>query len=468
MQKQLFPHNPILIIDDEEDVLQSYKMILRFNGINNIVLCSDSRQVLELMSATEYSLAILDLCMPHVSGRDLLLILREKNPDVPVIVVTASNDVSTAVECMKQGAKDYMVKPVEESRLISGLRNILEKSDLQDQIASLKQIILNPSVKNPEAFSHIVTISPKMNVIFNFIEAVAFTTNPIFITGESGTGKELIAQAIHKASGRTGKFVPVNGGGLDSAFFSDTLFGHRKGAFSGAETERRGLVEEAENGTLFLDEIGSMDKTSQTKLLRFLDEKEYYMLGDNVRKTARTSVIAATNEDVQALMKDGLFRNDLFYRLQMNHIHIPPLRDRREDIPVLIGHFLNSISEAFGKPRQSFHPELLRLLDCYDFPGNVRELMAFISEMVARNQSGVIEINHAKDYLSKRTGKNFDTVLAESSNSFQVPYTGVFPKLREVNDFLICEAIKTSNGNLYKAADKLGVAQSTLWRRTKK
>jgi DNA-binding NtrC family response regulator len=468
MRNKSFPSNPILIVDDEEDVLQSYKMTLRFNGINNFVLCSDSRRVMDQIATSRHSVVILDLSMPHVSGRDLLSSLREKYPAIPIIVVTASNDVATAVECMKQGAKDYMVKPVEESRLISGLRNILEKNELQDEIAALKQVILNPSIKNPGAFSHIITMSHEMYSIFGFIEAVASTTNPVLVTGESGTGKELIARALHNVSGRNGKFVPVNVGGLDDAFFSDTLFGHRKGAFSGAEADRRGLVEEAENGTLFLDEIGSMDKTSQTKLLRFLDEKEYYTLGDNVRKTARTSVIAATNEDLQAKMKDSLFRNDLFYRLQMNHIHIPPLRARREDIPALIDHFLDTISIANGKPKQSFPPELPRLLDRYDFPGNVRELKALISEMAARSRSGVLDSNHAREYLSKRTGKSFDTELSEAPNRFSVPYTGDFPKLREVEDFLVCEAIKTSDGNLYKAADKLGVAQSTLWRRTKK
>jgi two-component system, NtrC family, response regulator HydG len=468
MSQKNYPQFPVLIIDDEEDVLQSYKMTLRFSGINNFVLCSDSRQVLELLANSRHSVIILDLAMPHIPGRDLLNPIHEKHPEVPIIVVTASNNVVTAVECIKQGALDYMVKPVDGNRLVSGLRNAIEINELRDENSALKKTLLSPPVKNAEAFSSIVTTSDRMYSIFSYIEAVATTSKPILITGESGTGKELFARAIHQVSGRRGKFVPVNVGGLDDTVFSDTLFGHYKGAFTGADRERRGLVEEASGGTLFLDEIGSLDKPSQIKLLRLLQENEFYPLGADMYKTANASVVAATNENLQARIKEGHFRNDLYYRLATHLIQIPPLRERREDVPALIDHFLEQISTASHKVRPAIPPDLLNIFNYYNFPGNVRELNAIISDMAARCRSSVLDINHGKEYISRQTGKKIDELPSELQNQYIIPFNGEFPKLREVEDFLISEAIKKAEGNQYHAADLLGIAQSTLWRRSKK
>jgi DNA-binding NtrC family response regulator len=306
-----------------------------------------------------------------------------------------------------------------------------------------------------------------MHAIFSYIEAISESTKPVLITGESGTGKELFARAIHKASGREGKFVPVNVGGLDDTVFSDTLFGHRKGAFTGADAERRGLIEEAANGTIFLDEIGSLEKSSQIKLLRLLQENEYYPLGSDTCKTARAAVVAATNEDLKVGMKAGLFRNDLYFRLLTHHIHIPALRDRRGDIPALIDHFLEQ-AKSSGKNKPSIPPELPQLLDHYDFPGNIRELGALIFDMAARCTSGTLDINHARDYIARQTGASADALLIDTCNQFAIPYYGEFPKLRVVEDYLISEAMTRAEGNQYRAAEMLGVAQSTLWRRVQK
>jgi DNA-binding NtrC family response regulator len=468
MAQKSFPQFPVLIVDDEEDVLQSYRMTLRLSGINNFVLCSDSRRVMDLLASSQHCVVILDLAMPHVSGRELLNSVREKHPEIPIIVVTASNNVATAVECMKLGALDYMVKPVEDSRLVSGLKIAIELNELRDENAALKQRLLVQPIKTGEVFSSIITTSDSLYSIFSYIEAIASSTKPVLITGESGTGKELFARAIHTVSGRAGKFVPVNVAGLDDTVFSDTLFGHRKGAFTGADAERRGLVEEASGGTLFLDEIGSLDGASQIKLLRLLQEHEYYPLGSDLQKTARISVVAATNEDLQKKMKEGLFRNDLYFRLLTHHIHIPPLRKRREDIPALIDHFLEQASHASGKPKPAVTPDLLGLFEHYDFPGNVRELGALIYDLVTRNTTSTLDIDQAREYISLETGKSLEEVSVGDQKCCMIPYRGEFPKLREVEDFLICEAIKTSAGNQCRAAELLGVAQSTLWRRLKK
>jgi two-component system response regulator HydG len=468
MQQNLFPRLPVLLIDDEEDVLQSYKMTLRFRGINNIILCSDGREVLGLLAKTRFSAIVLDLSMPHVTGLELLKPIRERYPEIAVIVITASNSVATAVDCMKNGALDYMVKPVEDSRLITGLRNAIELCELRTENSALRQSTLAQQIRDLDTFAPIVTTSSSIYAIFSYIEAIAESSKPVLITGESGTGKELFAHAIHRASGREGKFVPVNVGGLDDTVFSDTLFGHRKGAFTGADGDRRGLVEEAAGGTLFLDEIGSLEKSSQIKLLRLLQENEYYQLGSDSCKIAHAAVIAATNEDLKSGMKNGIFRNDLYFRLLTHHIHIPPLRDRREDIPALIDHFLEQASKSSGKSKPSIPPGLLQLLDHYDFPGNVRELGALIFDMAARSTSGTLDINHARDYIAMQTGKSADSLSIDLNNQFVIPYYGDFPKLRVVEDYLIGEAMAKAEGNQYRAAELLGVAQSTLWRRVQK
>jgi DNA-binding NtrC family response regulator len=406
--------------------------------------------------------------MPHLSGQELIRLIKDKFPEIPVIVVTAMNKVSAAVECMKLGAFDYMVKPVDDNRLLSGLKNAIELGELHNENSSLKQKMLAQQPGHADAFSRIVTVSDSMRAIFGYIEAIASSCKPVLITGESGTGKELFARAVHQVSGRSGKFVPVNVGGLDDAVFSDTLFGHRKGAFTGANTDRRGLIEEACDGTLFLDEIGSLEKSSQIKLLRLLQENEYYPLGSDICKTSHVAIVAATNEDLQARMKDGIFRNDLFYRLLTHHIQIPPLRERREDIPALFEHFIAGTAVALGKPRPEIAPELIHLLDQYGFPGNVRELQALVFDAMSRCQSSGLDSAYFRDYIAGQTGKNIAEIRTEPRNQITIPYHGEFPKLREVEEFLVAEALKKAEGSQYAAAELLGVAQSTVWRRFKK
>jgi DNA-binding NtrC family response regulator len=463
-----YPILPVLMVDDEIDVLQSYKMTLQFNGISNSVLCLDSTKVMDLLAHTEYSAIILDLNMPRLSGKDLMPMIHERYPETPVIVVTASNSVATAVECMQLGARDYMVKPVEDNRFIASVRNAIELVDLQNENSLLRQTMLSRHVKNPDAFSEIVTVCDSMRAIFSYIEAISGSVKPVLITGESGTGKELFARAVHAVSGRKGKFIAVNVSGLDDTVISDTLFGHRRGAFTGADGDRHGLVEGASGGTLFLDEIGSLEKSSQIKLLRLLQENEYYPLGSDVSKNSHTVVVAATNEDLRKRMKEGLFRNDLYFRLITHHIHIPPLRERREDVPALFDHFLEKISASLNKIKPRYSPDVINLIDRYNFPGNVRELEAMIADSVTRCQSSDLDVMHFKEYIAKQTGQRAEDVTIEASGQFLVPFHGDFPKLHEVEEFLILESMRKANGNQYAAAELLGVAQSTLWRRFKK
>jgi DNA-binding NtrC family response regulator len=250
---------------------------------------------------------LLDLSMPHISGGELLSLVNKDFPEVPIIIITGSNDVETAVACMKSGAFDYMVKPVEKSRLISGVKRAIEIRELQRENRLLRARVLLGEMEHPEAFSEIITDSEAMRSIFQYIEAISNTSQPVLITGETGVGKELVARAIHRLSNRKGDFVPVNVAGLDDNIFADTLFGHKKGAFTGADQPRSGMIEQASGGTLFLDEIGDLSPASQVKLLRLLQDGEFFPLGSDIVKHSDARVVVATNQNLQAFRNQGGF-----------------------------------------------------------------------------------------------------------------------------------------------------------------
>ncbi len=464
-----YPKDPLLIVDDEQDVLESYRLNLATSKINNIVLCNDSRKVMVLLGQGQFSAVILDLFMPYMTGQELLRSIKEQYPDLPMIVITGSNKVTTAVECMKLGAFDYMVKPVEESRLVIGVKNALHLRELQQENTRLGSKMLEEGLTSPTAFCDIITMDPAMNAIFRYIEAFAVSPRPVLITGESGVGKELFARAVHEASGRKGAFVAINAGGLDDTVFSDTLFGHRKGAFTGADTTRTGLIETASGGTLFLDEIGTLEQASQIKLLRLLQEGDYYQLGSDIIKTSNAVVVAATNEDLQNLMNTGKFRKDLFFRLKTHHIHIPPLRQHKDDISLLLDYFVEEAAGKLGKARPKVPLDLPMVLAGYDFPGNVRELENLAFDAVSRCSGDILDCGFFKNYLRMQgpaPGAPAVPIVKEVHSEL-LPPGKEFPTLREVEELIITEAMKRSNGNMTLAAQLLGVAQSTLSRRFK-
>lgn len=253
---------PVLLVDDEPQLLHSASILLRSSGIKHVVTMEDSRKVLPLLSNREVGVLVLDLTMPGLSGQELLARVRSDYPDVPVIIMTATDDLETAVKCMQLGALDFLVKPVEKNRLISSVSRAMEIRALREEVLSLKQRLLNDDLQHDDAFAEIITQSKAMRAIFQYVEAIAPSHQPVLVTGETGTGKELIARAVHSLSARTGQFIAVNIAGLDDVVFSDTLFGHKKGAFTGAEQVREGLIAEASEGTLFLDEIGDLNEVS--------------------------------------------------------------------------------------------------------------------------------------------------------------------------------------------------------------
>ena len=463
-----YPHLPILMVDDELQALNSFEYVLRSANMNNIIRCQDSRDVMGIFSAQEIEAMMLDLSMPHVTGEELLSMVKKDFPEVPVIVITGSNDVETAVSCMKTGAFDYMVKPVEKSRLISGVKRAIELRELQRENEMLRAHVLSDRLEHPEAFSEMITNSQMLRSIFQYIEAISSSPQPVLVTGETGVGKELVAKAIHRLSHRKGAFVPVNVAGLDDNVFADTLFGHRKGAFTGADQARGGLVEQASGGTLFLDEIGDLSPASQVKLLRLLQDGEFFPLGSDVGKRSDARVLVATNQDLQALQESGKFRKDLYYRLCAHRIHIPPLRERREDLPILVDHFLEKASETLGKKKPTPPTELFTLLSTYHFPGNIRELQAMILDSVSSHKSGKLSMDAFKSYIRQRK-PSFDVdskELLEGENVL-VSFSERLPTLKQIEQLIISEAMRRANGNQAIAATLLGITRQALNKRLK-
>lgn len=472
MELRTFPADPILFVDDEQHFLLSIELTMSSQGINHIETCSDSRQVMELMAQKKYSLVVLDINMPHISGTELLPQIVQRHPGTNVIVITAVNDVESAVQCMKEGAFDYVVKPVDDTRIVGVVKRGLEFAEMRNENEMLKVSLLREKLDHPEAFKEIITHSKSMTSLFRYMEAIAKTNLPVMITGETGTGKELFAKAIHTISGRTGDLIPVNVAGVDDHLFTDTLFGHKKGAFTGADTERKGLIEKADQGTLFLDEIGDLSLESQVKLLRLLQDGQYYPLGSDITKLSNARIIVATHRDIESMQAGNAFRQDLYYRLKAHHIPIPPLRDRKPDIPYLADHFITRAADTLGKKRPTVPKELYPLLTNYSFPGNVRELEGVIFDAVSLHSRGVLSLESIRKRVSPgHPGKKVKTMVETNESGVEpLSVPEQFPTMEEAEEFLIAEALKRAEGNQTIAADLLGLSRRALnnrLRRTK-
>jgi len=456
-----------MLVDDEEQFLLSASFTLSTDGIDNVITCQDSRKVMQFLSEWDFSVVALDMNMPYMSGLDLLPKIAHDYPDIPVVIITGVDDIETAVNCMKSGAKDYMVKPVDDSRLITTIRHLIEVREIQSENALLKQYILSDNLKHPEIFADIVTKSKVMHSVFKYIEAISRTSMPVLITGETGVGKELIARAIHDLSGRKGGFTPVNVAGVDDTLFSDTLFGHKRGAFTGADYDRKGLIEQASGGTLFLDEIGDLSLESQVKLLRLIQEGKYYPIGLDTPRISNARIIVATNRDISAMQEKNEFRKDLYYRLRTHHIHIPPLRDRKEDIEILTEHFLAKSSKELDKKKPTVPKELFTLLGTYHFPGNIRELEGMVFDAVSQHESGILSMESFKEKLGYESSHAMPQVKEKlwqeaEDEDRKIIFTDPLPTLKESEKMLIAEALKRSKDNRTIAAQLLGLSRRAL------
>ena len=458
------PHFAVLLVDDEPAWLRSVSLTLARAGISNILTCSDSREVPAILDRGEVKLVLLDLTMPHLTGEGLLTLIAERHPEILTVVVSGMNQIETAVRCMKLGAFEYFVKTVEEDRLVTGVLRAIRMLELEGENRAISDRILSGELRHPEAFVDIVTADRTMLGIFGYIEAVAKSRQPLLISGESGVGKELVARAVHSLSGDCGPLVAVNVAGLDDTVFADTLFGHVRGAYTGAEQARRGMIEEATDGTLFLDEIGDLSIASQVKLLRLLQEGEYFPLGSDRPKRLKARIIVATHQDLRAKEEAGSFRRDLYYRLRTHQVLLPPLRERVGDIPLLLDFFLGEAARALDKRKPTPPKELAQLLATYGFPGNIRELRSMVYDAVSVHRERILSLDTFKKTIGSPAARGAAAVPPDRNL-----FAGVerLPSFSEAAELLVGEAMARSGGNQTIAARLLGISQPALSKRLK-
>jgi DNA-binding NtrC family response regulator len=461
-------NSSILVVDDDPDVLKRMERFLRFEGFRDVICCGSPREVADIIDKNDISTMILDLLMPDMPGQTVLQETRERHPEIPVIVATAVNDLDSAIDCMRHGAFDYVPKTAETGRLASSIRHALSIRELQRDYSALKDTLL--AAKRPEspAFEGLVTADERMLSVMRYVETIAASPKPILIIGESGTGKELMAQAVHRLSGRSGPLVSLNIAGLDDTMFSDSLFGHHRGAFTGADSDRGGLIERAEGGTLFLDEIGELSQMSQVKLLRLIEDKRYYPLGADLPRSSSAAIVTATNRDLRAASGTGAFRLDLFYRLQTHLVQLPPLRERPGDLSILVAHFVRQSAERLGRSLPSIPDELALLLETYDFPGNVRELESMVFDAMSGLKGGVLGLESFRRKILRGTGvRNPLEKIAAGGESTRFSSWERLPTLRQASDELMAEALRRAKGNQGIAADLLGISRTALNKRLK-
>jgi DNA-binding NtrC family response regulator len=452
----------IMLVDDDVSFLEYTSRILEKNFGEPVLSISDSRNVMDSLKDGGICTILLDLNMPHIKGLDLLTDINYRFPEIPVLIVTASEDSETVVSAIRQGAFDFVTKASGKSRLIAAVSKALKHYYTVKELDTLKQDYFFPDDSGTTRF---VSNSPKISRVFKYMKNIAPTPTPVLITGETGVGKELIAELVYELSGLKGKMVKVNVAGLDDNMFSDTLFGHVKGAFTGAENVRDGLVKSSENGLLFLDEIGDLEQSSQVKLLRLLQDNTYYPIGSDIAKKVKTKIVAATNRDLKEMSETGEFRKDLFYRLTFHTVSVPPLRDRKEDIFPIAEHILNKVAESYGQTKTVITASALMMLTGYDYPGNVRELEGILYDLAAEANGKQIDEKTVIEQFRKK-GIKLSGKFEEFENSerLKITHSGDFPSIRDVTDYMIKMALEEADGNISKAAAMLGINRQTIYR----
>lgn len=474
MKEETYPELPALIVDDNIEFIESIVDIFKVNGIDNIEQCHKSDEVMGLLRRKTFSFILLDISMPNKRGDELLPEITEHYPETPVIMLTAETEIETIVNCMKNGATDYIDKPIKNPwRLLNTIKRTLELVEYKKENVHRNKSYFQGKLENPEFFSGIITKSPKMLEIFNYIELIASSPRPVLITGETGTGKELIANAIHKTSRRTGEYIADNAASWDDNLFSDTIFGHEKGAFTDAHESRQGLIEMAKGGTLFLDEIGDVPLRGQVKLLRFLQENDYFTLGGKSKKKSNARIVAATNRDLNEMVKEKEFRKDLYFRFQQHYLHLPPLRGRKEDIPDLVDFFIKKAATELNRPTPTAPDNLNSILSCYHFPGNIRELESMLFDAVSRSKKGTFSIDTIRAKIREHSNEPVPEIPEKLLAEVQFPNEKVmfgsqFPSLLEMKKLYVQEALRRTDDNKTVAADLADIPRTTFVNLAKK
>ena len=442
----------ILVVDDERSMRELLAIVLRREGYE-VLLAENGRAAIDLLEREPVDLLISDIKMPDLSGVDVLRAAKKIDQDILGIMITAFASTETAVEAMRLGACDYLSKPFDVDLLKMKVREKIENRQLKQE-----NLLLKRTLGLSHQFSNIIGRSEPMLEVFKMIETIARTNSTILLTGESGTGKGLVAQAIHFHSLRRDKpMVSLNCGAMPENLLESELFGHMRGAFTGADSNKKGLLEVAERGTVFLDEIGEMSAVMQVKLLRVLQERRFRRVGGLEELQADIRVVAATNQDLTRLIAEGRFREDLFYRINVIPIHLPPLRDRREDVPLLAQHFLAKYSEQMGKEVSGVSHEALELMMRYDWPGNIRELENTIERAVALEATPTVL---AESLPPSVRGDSSRSLAAGQAASDVLPASGfdLEAHVKEIERGYIAEALKRAGGVQVKAAELLGMS----------
>lgn len=448
--------SPILVVDDDPGLLLSIKATLMSAALPEPHTISDSRSVMDSVRKNDYKIILLDLQMPHVNGMDLLGAIKKEFPETVCLIITATDEVSTAIQAIKLGAYDYLIKPVNGEELVAILRRSLKRYDLRKNVASFAGKRSFSNLSNPRAFDEIVAEDDLMALVFYQIEAVAPTEYSVVITGESGTGKEMMARMIHKLSNRaTEPFVAVNMAAITQTLFEDEFFGHTKGAYTHAISDKKGFFEAAHGGTLFLDEITELAPPLQGKLLRVIQEREFYRLGSTSSKNIDVRILAATNRNILEEVKQERFRADLFYRLSMYTIKIPPLRERKKDILPLARYFIKKYGGTKAKPIKSLSPEMERTLLAYSFPGNIRELENMMASAVLLEDSCELTLS------SVRSLRVDQQQYSDKGNDGLIT-------LEEMEKRHILRVLRETKGNRKKTAEVLGINTATVYRKIEK
>jgi DNA-binding NtrC family response regulator len=445
----------ILIIDDEAAIRESLEALLSMEGYA-VEMAVSGEEGLDRIEQNFYDLVLLDLALPGKNGLEILQLIRDLHPALPVIMITAYGKVDNIVDAMRLGAQNFVQKPWDNEKLLADIRSAIGRYRAEEENVQLKR-----ALKQRYSFSNIVGKSEAMLQIFDLVAQVAPSRSTVLIQGESGTGKELIAKALHANSGRRDKpFVPVNTGAMPTDLLESTLFGHVKGAFTSAISAKKGLFEVANGGTLFLDEIGTMGMDTQAKVLRVLQDRRFMQLGGTQEIQVDVRIIAATNVDLKQAVREGKFREDLFYRLNVIAIDLPPLRRRREDVPLLATHFLKYYADENNFSERTLSPDALRTLVEYEWPGNVRELENAIERGVVLSSGPVIGADLLPGHL---TGRNYSASLLEHN-----PNASLFDILEDIERRIIIEKLERCNWNQTEAAEQFHIPLSTLNQKIKR
>jgi DNA-binding NtrC family response regulator len=451
--------NRVLVIDDDTAVLNYFMVLLTQTQRYETVILSDSSKAFETIDAGGFDAILLDMDMPVVHGREVLQFVKQKHPELEVIVITGVDDIPLAVESMKAGAYDYLCKPIDENRLLFTLDRAVERSRLRIEISKLRDRASLEGLRHKEAFKAILTQSRSFLRVLQRVEQIAESDNYVLIWGESGTGKELVARTVHQISRRRERpFIAVNAGAFAAELFTSEFFGHEKGAFTGAVRSKAGFFEEADGGTLFLDEIGELELPVQSKLLRVLQEGEYFRVGSTEARGADVRIVASTNKDLADEIEKGRFRRDLYHRLNICSVYLPPLRDREGDVELLANFFLEKHTRMNAKALSLIESDVIETLELYDYPGNVRELENIIAEAV------VVETGRT---LTRRSLPRYLLDAVTKSRALLVP-AGERKTLAEMEAEHVRRILEFTGGNRTATAQILGISRVGLLSKMKR